>query len=120
MTLEPLGGDSDHSRRRKRLIVHASHLVPYDKPYVEPEDLDVGQDATPEEEDQAREEKPPVSIPKPMTKPKTKPKTKTEDPKTTAEDTFMSDLPDHSGPTTRSKRQRAAVVNVWTLLPGCQ
>ena len=51
VTLDPLVGDGEAPKRRKRLIVHASHLVPYDKPYVEPEDIDVGEDATPEAED---------------------------------------------------------------------
>ena len=48
-----LVGEDGSQRRIKRLIIHASHLVPYDKPYVEPEDLDVGEDATPEADDQA-------------------------------------------------------------------
>ena len=52
VTLDPLVGEDGAPRRRRRLIVHASHLVPFDKPYVEPEDLDVGDDATPESEGQ--------------------------------------------------------------------
>lgn len=49
MELEPLAGDSDTSRQKKKLTVHASQLVPYEQPYVEPEELDVGPDATPED-----------------------------------------------------------------------
>ena len=52
VTLDPLVGEDGAPRRKKRLIVHASHLVPFDKPYVEPEDLDVGDDATPDSEGQ--------------------------------------------------------------------
>lgn len=37
-------GDSGGKRP---LIVHASHLVPFETPYVEPDVVDVGQDARP-------------------------------------------------------------------------
>ena len=129
VTLDPLVGEGNPRRRSKRVIIHASHLVPYNKPYVDPEDLNVGEDATPETEDQAQAQGDPGSlepvnpgrktsgVPRYHPKTKTKdPKTKTKDPKTHAEDTYQSDLPDHSRSATRSKRQRAAVVNVWTLL----
>ena len=38
-------------RRRKRLIVHASQLVPFDRPYIEPEDIGISPDTEPDPED---------------------------------------------------------------------
>ena len=37
--------------RRKRLVVHASQLVPFDRPYIEPEDIGISPENEPEPED---------------------------------------------------------------------
>lgn len=47
--LEPIDGEDPTRKPRRNLNVHASQLVPYEKPYVEPEDIDVGPDATPDD-----------------------------------------------------------------------
>ena len=46
---------------RRPLIVHASHLVPFETPYVEPEVVDVGEDARPLAEPRTAEDRPPES-----------------------------------------------------------
>lgn len=47
IVIEPVEDDSAPSRRRRRLTVHASQLVPFDEPYIEPEDIDIGPDSSP-------------------------------------------------------------------------
>ena len=103
--------------------------MPFDKPYVEPEDLDVSPEATPEDPDRPDEDHPAEDLKtrdghkqlKYKMKTKTHDHLKTEDRPKPAEDTSMTDPdrtypdPDHSGPVTRSKRRRAAVLNVWDL-----
>ena len=37
--------------RKKRLIVHASQLVPFDRPYIEPEDIGISPETEPDPED---------------------------------------------------------------------
>jgi hypothetical protein len=37
--------------RKKRLIVHASQLVPFDRPYIEPEDIGFSPETEPDPED---------------------------------------------------------------------
>ena len=37
--------------RRKRLIVHASQLVPFDRPNIEPEDIGISPETKPEPKD---------------------------------------------------------------------
>ena len=116
--------------------------MPFDKPYVEPEDLDVGTDTMPEDpelpeqhpvpggskapEDQPTEDPKIHDQPKHLkykTRTKTHDALKTEDRPKPAEDTTMNDPdrtypdPEHSGPVTRSKRRRAMVLNVWDLAP---
>lgn len=46
VTIEPL--EDDTGKRRRRVTVHASQLVPFYEPYAEPEDIDVGPDIEPE------------------------------------------------------------------------
>ena len=46
VTIEPLEGAS----RRRRVIVHASQLVPFQEPYTEPDAIDFSHDARPEED----------------------------------------------------------------------
>lgn len=121
MELEPLGGDSKAPRQKKKLTVHASQLVPYEKPYVEPEDLDVGPDATPEDpgypdspKSPKLTEDPPPKTKKYHQKTKTKHQSKTEDSSMQTEGRNTSEAhPATQGPDTRSKRRRALVVNVW-------
>jgi hypothetical protein len=38
-------------RQRKRLIVHVSQLVPFDRLYIKPEDIGVSPDTKPDPED---------------------------------------------------------------------
>lgn len=47
ITIEPLEGESRGQKRRRRVTVHASQLVPFETPYIEPEDIDVGPEASP-------------------------------------------------------------------------
>lgn len=58
--LEPI---NDPSGRKKRLTAHASQLVPFDKPYIEPEDLDFGPD--PVSEALPDDPPPPATSPQP-------------------------------------------------------
>ena len=37
--------------RKKVLVVHASQLVPFDRPYIEPEDIGISPENEPEPED---------------------------------------------------------------------
>ncbi len=37
--------------RKKRLVVHASQLVPFDRPYIEPEDIGISPETEPDPED---------------------------------------------------------------------
>ena len=43
--LEPIDASSS---RKKKLIVHASQLVPFDRPYIGPGDIEVSPDAEPD------------------------------------------------------------------------
>ena len=48
MELDPVVGAGGDPTRRRKVTIHASQLAPYEKPYIEPEDLDVGLEAEPE------------------------------------------------------------------------
>lgn len=85
--LEPLSGEGDAPRRKKKLTVHASQLVPYDTPYVEPEDLDVSPDATPEDPEIPNSPRSPKLTEDPLPR-TTRHHSKTEDPSKT-EDSSM-------------------------------
>ncbi len=37
--------------RKKRLVVHASQLVPFDRPYIEPEDIGISSETEPDPKD---------------------------------------------------------------------
>ena len=102
---------------------------------MEPESLDVGEDATPDQgkpraddapalpeaEDQKTQD--PHKHLKYRTKTKTHDQLKTEERPKPAGDTSPDGPdrtypdPDHLGPVTRNKRRQAAVLNVWNLTP---
>ena len=96
ITIKP----TETSSRQRRTTVHASQLVPFEDPYAEPDDIDVGPDtaAAPQfpAEDQAMDAEETADLPGPSS----------STPKTTTEPT---------GPVTRSKRRRTAANTVWTL-----
>ena len=43
ITIEPV----DSSSGQRQVVVHASHLVPFQQPYAEPDHVELGEDATP-------------------------------------------------------------------------
>ena len=101
--LEPIDGEA--SRRKKKLTVHASQLVPFDRPYIEPGEIEISPDAKPEPEDFSQDPPPIVEDPPygPPTAADTKDSNNAEETQATPE-------------LRRSKRRRFVTINnAWEL-----